>query len=182
MHVMINLETLGTRPNAVVIQIGAVLFEPVSGGKVLNGKAFDRHVLVQDGSGTIDHGTLCFWLAEKSAARMGKALSERAVFLGRALEELVAWPMETHGLSWEAVEGVWAKPADFDLPILKSAFAQFGMDVPWDRRTTRCVNTLFSLVGGTPEVDWTGLIHHDARDDAVGQAMQVQKAMAALHK
>lgn len=179
MHVMIDLETLGTRPNAAIIQVGAVMFEPVSGGKILNNKAFDRHVLIQDGSGTVDHGTLCFWLTEKSAPEMGKALTERAVFLGQVLQDFLVWPGE-HDLTWEAIEGVWAMPSDFDLPILRSAFAFFGMDAPWDRRCTRDARTLFSLVGGAPEIDWTGMTHHNAVDDAVGQAMQVQKAMALL--
>ena len=52
MDVMLDLETLGTRPDAAIIQIGAVLFEPRSGGMVLNGKAFSMHVLVQDGCGS----------------------------------------------------------------------------------------------------------------------------------
>ncbi len=180
MHVMIDLETLGTRPDAAIIQVGAVLFEPVSGGKLLNHKGFNRHVLVQDGSGTIDHGTLCFWLTEHSAMRMGEALSDRAEPLATVLQALVEWPFEAHGLSWEAVGGVWAKPADFDLPILKSAFARVGRDVPWDRRAARDVRTLFSLAGGEPDIDWTGFTHHDAFDDAVGQAMQVQKAFGAM--
>lgn len=179
MHVMLDLETLGTRPDAAIIQIGAVLFEPVSGGRVLNNKGFNRHVLVQDGSGSIDHGTLCFWLAERSAAKMGEELSTKADPLHGVLMDFRQWPLKAHGLSWKMIDGVWAHPSDFDLPIMKSAFARSGMDVPWDRRATRDARTLFSLVGA-PEIDWTGFTAHDALDDAVGQAMQVQKAMGTL--
>lgn len=180
MHVMLDLETMGTRPDAAIIQIGAVLFEPVSGGKVLNGKGFRQNVLLQDGSGTIDHSTVAWWLAEKSAAKMGRLMDEYSVPLGEALAAFVAWPTEVHDLSWEAVGGVWAKPADFDLPILRSAFARIGFDVPWDRRCTRDARTLFALTGGEPDVDRTGFTAHDALDDAVGQALQVQKAMGTL--
>ncbi len=177
---MIDLETLGTRPDAAIIQVGAVLFEPRSGGKILNGGGFDRHVKVQDGTGTVDHGTLCFWLKEPHAKQMGELLEEKATALLSVLLDFVQWPMNACGLTWEAINGVWAHPSDFDLPILKSAFARIGQDAPWDRRATRDARTLYSLVGGPPEIDWTGFTPHDAFDDAVGQAMQVQKAMGMI--
>lgn len=180
MDVMIDLETLGTRPDAAIIQIGAVFFEPLSGGKVMNGKGFNRHVLVCDNGGTIDHGTLCFWLAEKSSGAMAEAMSTKADFLGRVLQEFTDWPAKQLDRDWEGIGSVWASPSDFDLPILKSAFARAGMSVPWDRRTTRDAHTLFALAGGKPEIDQTGFTEHDAFDDAVVQAMQVQKAMGVL--
>ena len=180
LDIMIDLETLGTRPDAAIIQIGAVLFEPKSGGRVLNGNGFNRHVLVQDGSGSIDHDTLCFWLTENSAVKMGHELDTLAGPLHEVLMDFKLWLTRDHDLSWEAINGVWANPSDFDLPIMKSAFARIGMDVPWDRRATRDARTLFNMVGGKPEIDWTGLVAHDALDDAVGQAMQVQKAMGML--
>ena len=184
MHVMLDLETLGTRPDAAIIQIGAVLFEPVSGGKLLNMHAFNRYVLVQDGTGSIDHSTLCFWLAEKSAGAMGAALADHADHLGTVLSELEDWPMKVMDIPWSSIEGVWADPADFDFPILKSAFAVFGKGVPWDRRVTRCARTLYHTVCGgvKPEIDWIGFTHHNAMDDAVGQAMQVQKAMGMVRE
>lgn len=180
MHVMLDLETLGTRPDAAIIQIGAVLFEPLFGGKILNGKGFNRHVLVQDDQGTVDHGTLCFWLQERSAAKMGEELSTRASHIAEVLLDFIDWPKGACDLSWDAIGGVWASPSDFDIPILKSAFARVGGNPPWDRRATRDARTLFNLVGGKPEIDWTGFTPHDAYDDAVGQAMQVQKAMGML--
>ena len=178
MHVMIDLETLSTRTDAAIVQIGAVLFEPVSRGKIRNDKPFMRHVLVQDGAGSIDNSTLAWWLQQPNAKALGRALETTAVPLAQALEDLVAWPKQAVDLEWDAITGVWAKPADFDLAILKTAFARFGALPPWDRRVTRCAKTLFEVSGGAPEIDWTGLDHHDAFDDALGQAMQVQKVAA----
>ena len=178
MHVMIDLETLGTRPDAVIIQVGAVAFEATGRGRVYNETPFNRHVLVQDGCGTVDHGTLCFWLQEASAGRMGKALSEHAVPLQQVLQELTEFPGRVReGATWADVEGVWSKPSSFDLPILASAYARFGAEPPWEHWKTRCARTLFSLTGGTPDVDQTGMVKHDAFDDALVEAMQVQAAM-----
>ncbi len=181
---MLDLETLGTRPDAAIIQIGAVFFEPKSGGKILNGdKAFNQHVLYQDGIGTVDHGTLAFWLKEKSAARMGEALSNDAEFLPKVMQSFIAWPKTAMLMDWAEVGRIWASPSDFDLPILKSAMVRCGLgDMPWDRRSTRDARTLFDIVGGRPEIDWTGMVAHDALDDAVGQAMQVQQALALIER
>jgi exodeoxyribonuclease VIII len=190
---MIDLETLGTRPDAQIIQIGAVLFEPKSGGRIHDGKGFRQAVKIQDGAGSIDHDTLCFWLNQSNSNYMGNLLAKEALLLDDVLQRLIFWPRNV-GLFpegefnpdseisnlWSWVEGIWAKPSNFDLPILQSAFALFGMEPPWDHRATRCARTLFALVGGDPEIDWTGLIRHDALDDAIGQAQQVQKAMAIL--
>lgn len=174
MDVMIDLETLGTRPDAAIIQIGAVQFEPRSGGKVLNGSGFKRYVAVQDGAGSIDHSTIAWWLQEKSAAKMGKALETQALPLLVALQELDAW------VNWADVGGVWSNGAAFDQPVLASAYGKLGRNTPWHYRASRCVRTLFALAGGAPSIDWTGMTPHDALDDAIGQAMQVQKAMAVL--
>lgn len=180
MHVMLDLETLGVRPDAAIIQVGAVLFEAKSGGKILNGKGFNDHVLLQDGAGTVDHGTVAWWLLNRSSEAMGNALSTKANPLNYVLEKFLMWPKDAADLSWDAIEGVWSKGADFDLPILQSAYARLGMIVPWNMRAGRCVRTLFALTGGEPEIDWTGMAQHDAFDDAVGQAMQVQKAMGVF--
>ncbi len=182
MHVMIDLETLGTRPDGAILQIGAVLFEAKSGGRLLNGKGFNEYVLLQDGNGTIDHDTVRFWLGEKSAPRMSAGM-QRAMNLNATLKDVLQrfnrWPHDTCDIGWEGIEGVWALPSNFDLSVLKSAYHRLGLEPPWHRSRTRCAKTLFELVG-YPDIDWTGLTHHDAMDDAIGQAMGVQKAMEAF--
>lgn len=177
MHVMIDLETLGTRHDATIIQLGAVLFEARPRGKLHNDKGLNRYVLVQDGMGSVDNGTIAWWLQQPNAAKVGKALETEAVPIGQALAEFTDLPTQL-GLTWDDVEGVWAKPSSFNVAVLAMAFERLGSPPPWHHWSTRCAKTLFELTGGTPEVDWTGLTPHDALDDAVGQAMQVQKALA----
>jgi exodeoxyribonuclease VIII len=181
MDVMIDLETFGTRPNAQIVQIGAVAFEAQHRGRVFNGKGFNRFTMVQEGAGTVDHGTLGFWIeqvAKNPSHPIVNGMAE-AVPLRSALVDLLSWPGEVfEGSTWANVRTVWAKPSNFDLSVLASAFANvLGVDPPWDHRSTRCARTLFHLTGGEPTVDWTGLVPHDALDDAIGQAMQVQVAL-----
>ena len=181
MDMMIDIETMGTRPDAQITQIGAVLFEPRSGGKLLNASGFKEYVLIQDGAGSIDHATVCFWLQEKSAAALGRGMEEHALPLAEVLNKLTDFP-DSCNVGWHNVERVWAKPPNFDLSIIASAYAKYGMNPPWDHRSTRCARTLFDITGGAPEIDWTGFVAHDALDDAIGQAMQVQKAFASIER
>jgi len=136
---------------------------------------------VQDGGGSIDNGTLAWWLRQPNAAALGDGL-ETAIPLAEALRLFVEWPTEALGIEWADVEGIWGKPSNFDVAVLQSAFARFGMLPPWDHRITRDARTLFALTGGAPEIDWTGLEAHKAFDDALGQAMQVQVAMGAASR
>jgi hypothetical protein len=180
MHVMIDLETLGNRPNGLILQIGAVLFEPASGGKLLNNKGLRATVMPQDGGGTIDGGTIAWWFQQPNVGTLGKRMATEGVPLSDALKQLVEFPQTAHGIGWEAIQGVWSNGAAYDQPILASSFALFGLDVPWHFRASECCRTLFKRVGGPPDIDWTGFEPHDALDDAIGQAMQVQKAMGML--
>jgi hypothetical protein len=177
--IMIDLETLGTRPDAQIVQLAAIPFEPRSGGKIYLDKAVNAYVLPQDGIGSIDASTLMFWLQEPSAKLLGAGLEKHGVPLAVALNQLILLP-SMMGLSWGDVEGVWAKPANFDLPILASAFAKCGNSVPWLHWTTRCARTLFELIGGEPQIDTTGLVKHNALHDAEMQILRLQKTFALL--
>lgn len=183
MDVMIDLETFSTTPTASIVQIGAVMFEARSGGRLLNGKGFNRFVRVSPYNGEVDHDTMDFWLGQVAANPAHPIVKGwgKADPLDQVLMALVLWPGDVfEGMTWGSVETVWAKPSNFDLPILQSAFARCGLPVPWDHGSTRCARTLFHATGhgrSGPAVDRTGLVGHDALDDAIGQAMQVQTAL-----
>ncbi len=191
MHVMIDLETFGTRPDAVIFQIGAVAFEAVSGGKVYDGaKTFNRYVDPDSCTSmgmTVDADTLIWWMGQSAEARdnaiAGMLEARRPTGCGShiasVLADLISWPNKDLDTSWAAIEGVWAKPSVFDVAILNSAFRRCHSEAPWDRRRVFDATTLFHLIGGTPTVDMEGT-PHDALEDCLYQVCQVQMAMAAL--
>ncbi|QNN99800.1 hypothetical protein P67b_00041 [Ruegeria phage Tedan] len=186
---MIDLETLSTRTDAAIIQIGAVFFDPRDRGRVFNDKAFNTYIKVQDGGGAIDNGTLGWWLQQPHAPEVGKALwNDETPMLGLALEGLTQFPTKDHanipGLeSWQDVGGIWSKGPSFDMAILKSAFAKFGAETPWDFRRERDCRTVIALAGADAcRPDSLGLQAHDAVDDCVYQIMEVQKALSILGK
>lgn len=184
MHIMIDLETWGTRPDAAISQVGAVAFEPRSGGRVYDrsDQTFNEYVLMQDGAGSVDHATVAWWLTQSAEAqgRLSSGMQKRARPLHDVLTALAEWPERCLDASWETIDGVWCHGLAFDVPVLCSAYAKCGRVPPWSYRAGRDTRTLFDLAGGAPEVDSTGFVGHDALDDAMRQAMQVQAALALL--
>jgi hypothetical protein len=189
MHVMIDLETLGTRVNAQIVQIGAVAFEAKSGGRIGEKTGFNVFVRIQDGAGTIDHDTIAWWLEQDNGARMGLSQglkSESCMPIHLALDSLAQWPHNVLGMAngWDDIEGVWSHGATFDIAILTAAYAGIlGAQPPWHYRLPRDTRTLFWAATGDPKppvVDTTGTTQHNALDDAVIQAQQVQKVLGKI--
>lgn len=201
MDVMIDIETLGTGKDAAMVQIGAVAFEPIGGGKIRNGagEVFSCMVDADDAldlGATVTMGTLRFWLNESQEARSrvfgpkNLDLSNGPVFEGQpfgstdqALRWLLEWPSAALGMNWDDFGGVWANGPTFDLSILEGHFDRFGITCPWHFSAPRDLRTLLKLprVGGWPErMDTTGFIKHHAPDDCVMQIMALQHAMDRL--
>lgn len=70
---------------------------------------------------------------------------------------------------------VWAKDPDFDVVILRNAFAQIGEMFPFKFWETRSVRTITELAypDGDPPPIGVG-VAHNAKDDAIRQALMVQ--------
>jgi exodeoxyribonuclease VIII len=169
---MIDLETLGTRADAAIVQIGAVEFEPVAGGKLDCEHPFNYGVDLHHQRRHIDPDTLCWWLDQSVAARRN--------FLDVQAEAHTLEGVLTHLTRWfhiRAISGVWGHGAAFDIAVLEHAYAQCELEPPWHHRDVRDTRTLFWHRGYTmPKAEHTGTAH-DALDDAIFQAQQVQRAL-----
>lgn len=180
MDLMIDIETFGRGPTAPLVQIGAVPFEPKSGGRLRNDKGM--RITISEPVGDFDGSTLAFWLQQPAAKRLGEFMqpSNGGLSLIAALT-VFEDGIRGHGLHWPDLR-VWACPAKFDLPILEHAFRLCGREAPWHHWNTMCAKALFTVVGGRPDVDKTGLIAHDGLDDALAHAVAVQKACKLLDR
>lgn len=68
-HLMIDLETMGNKPNAPIVSIGAVFFEPSTGEL---GEEFYRVVSLKssmDGGAVPDPDTIMWWMQQSEEAR-----------------------------------------------------------------------------------------------------------------
>lgn len=174
MHLMVDVETLGTGANAVVTEVGWCEFELDAVGLFHSSACFKLNVDAQiKANRLITWETICFWLDQDDIAR--KAL--RSDGAGRyPIEEFCS--EFTNERDWATIEGVWSHGANFDLPILESLFAFCGLKTPWDYYCVRDTRTMLWLAGGMkiPKTE----LQHSAEADAIAQALTMQMAYAKI--
>jgi exodeoxyribonuclease VIII len=170
--VMVDLETMGTTADAVIISIGAVAF-CMDTCAVLVDAGFYRVLDLQQCGRHVSAATRAWWESQSEAARavLHTPADERTT-LRQALAELQEWASPLAGdLRW------WSNGAAFDLPILAHAYAQHDMREPWRQFGDRCYRTYKNLPGArNVPMQRTGT-HHNALDDAIDQA----RHLCAIH-
>jgi hypothetical protein len=187
MHIMIDLETLGTDPDtAPIIQIGAVAFELAEDGPKDTVPFFRCHVnaasnLVHPFHREINPDTVAWW-AETDPALLVQIMRGNGVPLAMALGELTIWALGLDSAE-RNVEGVWGNGATFDISMLEAAYRQEGMRVPWSFRVIRDVRTM-AMIAGDNDRCWNGGRvteterdgkKHDAVVDCLRQLRMVQQ-------
>lgn len=161
--VMVDLETMGTGPNAAIIAIGAVEFDAAR-GKV--GSSFYEVVSLESSvtnGGAIDPGTVMWWLSQSDEAR--KAVCAHGEHINLVLVRFSQW------LGQRAIRDdlrLWGNGAGFDNVVLESAYRSAQLPCPWHFWNNRCYRTVKGMHPGVKAVR-TGT-HHNALDDAITQA------------
>ena len=166
---MLDLETMGNGPDAAIVAIGAVMFEPGAG----LGRRFYAEVDLGSsvlGGGVMDASTVTWWLKQSDAARE-PITSGRGLEIFTALSDFSAWLREA--ASGDAL--VWGNGSDFDNVILSSAYRRAEIERPWKYHANRCFRTLKALHPGIP-YKHTGTAHN-ALDDAISQAQHACKLL-----
>lgn len=190
---MVDIETMGTLPTAPIVSIGACLFDPRRMDTFEYLSTYSMVVLVdlEDSvkhSSGISAGTLKWWLSQNDAAIKALITGEQ-LNLKNALQRLWTFATERSKAAPEAVRGlplpsrIWAKSPDFDCKIIEHGCRSTGLIYPFQYYNQRCVRTAIDLAFPNGEDDRpefkTG-VHHDARDDAINQALMVQACHRAL--
>ena len=161
-NVMIDLETLGTSANSVVLSVGAVYFDP-STGELGDKTYFVLSTQKQlDLGRTVSASTLAWWMSQ----------SEEAVGVVKesAQEEILTfllWELNSF-LSQEDVK-VWGNGAAFDNVILANLYEQVGIETPWKFYNDRCYRTVKNMFPDVSLWEFQGTAHN-ALDDAIHQA------------
>ena len=166
-HVMLDLETLGTRPGCKILAIGAVVFGPDGLGREFYTPVDHATQLMMD---TPDPSTVAWWVKQSAAARAAVFEVEGAPALPVALSMFNSWmtAVSLPDSRGKLLLNIWGNGADFDNPILAEAYRRVGMTQPRSRYSNRCYRTLKNLL---PEIALTRTgTHHNALDDAKTQA------------
>jgi len=170
-HLMVDMETMAVSPNAVVLSLGAVHFDPYQNGYT-DSIYFRIDLDDQDRLGReIDPNTIDWW------ARQDPKIMEEAFSPDNRIS-LVDGIDQFHKFAW-GCDAFWSHGATFDLVILENIYKQLNKALPWNYWQLRDTRTLFDL-GWDPEMPKGN--KHDALQDAIRQSIGVQNIYRKLNE
>lgn len=162
-HIVLDLETLGTRPGAIILTIGAALLTRAG--------VEDTYYRVIDPASCVTAGLKCdistikWWMRQDQAAQDHALDEDAAVSLDTALTEFAHW------LPLSGDYHLWGNGADFDNAILENAYHATDSTVPWKYYQNRCFRTLRALHPEIEAPEWPeGNIKHHSLHDALHEA------------
>lgn len=169
-NIMVDIETLSTSTDAVILSIGAVFFD-IEANKLGPEYFTTLHIQDQlDRGRKISESTLRFWLDQDRAvfkqALKPPSCSDNAKVLTQFIQFL------THHCDGDRIKP-WGNSNSFDLTLLESLFAWYGLKEPWRFSDTLDLRTFKTFVGGGKKIEVPANVKHDALIDARYQAQYV---------
>ena len=153
-NVMVDIETLGTNFNTVVLQITMVKFD---WNKVINDRitinlSTEEQLLK---GRTVDSATIMWWREQN------KEIFESCITQQKR-------PLEALNILKNFIDYnndiIWSH-ATFDMPIITSLFNDFDVRVPWKYTNTRDIRTLVDLSGiNLSNYNWKKKTHNSNDD------------------
>ena len=147
-HLMVDLETMGKKPGAPIVSMGAVFFDPASG---LTGAEYYQVINLESSmsfGARPDASTILWWLKQSPEARSAIVVDD-TVGLVEALEQLLDFIAENAANGSKNVQ-LWGNGSSFDCSLLEAAFelADTPFPIPhWNYRDVRTVVELGKAVG-----------------------------------
>jgi len=171
--VMIDLETLATSTDAVVLTIGAVKFDPF--GSDIKEPAMDSFYVKIDIDSCDELGlvanddTIAWWAQQTKEAQAEAFEGTDRIHIREAFDQL-------YKFCWGA-KRVWSNGAAFDIPICEHVYRKLNKAIPWSFWAVRDVRTAFDL-GINP--NRPPVLAHHALQDAWNQAVGIQNVYGTL--
>jgi exodeoxyribonuclease VIII len=164
-HVVVDIETLGFSPDAVILSIGAASFE-------MSSEAHDYFYTELDHKTqyhrAIDRSIQAWWQEQEA---QGNRFPTSGIQLSEGLYDFVNW-LKRVNTNKNLL--LWSNGTDFDISILSHAIIQqYSREyIPWKYNAVRDYRTLRQLF---PEVKhvWTGP-KHVASSDAINEAVHLK--------
>lgn len=169
---MIDLETLGTDPDCVVLSIGACVFD------FQKKKIVDKFYIVLDTEDqkncfrTVDQNTLKWWSQQSNQAK--KVFTEPKEEVREALDQFVQFILRNGTISQIKP---WGNGSTFDISILESLFKDYEVKVPWLFYNVMDLRTFVRFQGKGDKVPKLEGVNHHALDDAINQANYVMSKL-----
>jgi hypothetical protein len=200
-ELMIDIESFGTVAGSPVITIGAVVFDPYASdsSEEMVRRAILLRIDLEDSikySEGVEGGTIRWWFEQKDEAIKALVVGD-TVSVKEALGKLTRYCLERGSfVNKEFFDGLsslpkcnryWAKDPDFDMSLMRYYYEHPDLRdcvMPWKFWSCRSVRTVQDLAWPNGSQDHPSFqvpgVAHDARWDAVTQALLVQAAMRRL--
>ena len=170
-HAMIDLETLSTNPNATILTVGGVKFDPYTSEEPDKGMYFRVDVNSQTNMGRdVMQDTVDWWSKQPKEISDEAFSDDNRIPLDDMIKKINKFSV--------GVDVFWCQGPLFDYAILQDIYRQLGYPVPWQYWQIRDSRTLFSLVPRDLNEKRTGL--HNALEDCYFQAKKVQRIYKQL--
>lgn len=177
-HIMLDLETLGSKPNSIILTLAAIRFNPwasyhsdVSTMSSLD--CFYRRIDTTSFDNidhSIDDSTLEWWLKQSESAKAEAFAEDDRHNISDALNEFRRWAGDP--------DTAWANGLAFDVPMIEFFCRETKQVEPWRWWLVRDARTLYSLC---PDIKRNQ--YHDAHHalvDCFAQVIQLQQCFSRL--
>ena len=177
MDIMVDLETLSTKPNALVLTIGAVRFDPFANDGVLKDgpNGMDQfYARIDPESFTwpdvdIDDGTVEWWSKQSEDVRKEAFAEDNRQPIAKVMEDFYRW--------CQPFDRVWANGSTFDIIILENICRNLGRGIPWQYYQVRDARTVYKMV---PHYERVNPALHHAAWDCWAQTVALQSCFKQL--
>ena len=164
---MIDIEGLGTGPDAAILTIAAQSFDPFGEGYYKDRCYYARITLESQENRSIQQETIDWW-ATQPEAQAEAFMDEGRVPLDQALDSL-------YKLAWQH-DLIWAQGPTYDINILENAYKSYGKPLPWKFYKVRDSRTVLSLWPERPQPPTS----HHALEDTRKQISVLQQTLRHL--
>ena len=167
---MLDLESLGTRPDCAILTLGAVKFDPFTdriGDKLYFRIDVDEQLAL---GREVQEDTLNWWMNQAEDVREEALGESDRISLESMYRQLNKFLV--------GAGNIWCQGPAFDIVILENIYRQCGWPTPWQFWQIRDSRTLFGVHGDPREKNKAGL--HNALEDCISQAEAVQEIYRSL--
>jgi hypothetical protein len=172
LHLMIDFESLGLRPNSVILSAGVCSVPPNLVPEAQWYGEFDA--LEQEGdpyNRVTDPNTLSWWMTQGDMPQGELSLKDGIISLQAHL----------YNLAQQYKLELWANGTDFDIPLFYNALDQHNCPSPFKYDAVRDYRTMRKAFWEVPSLPFQGKKHH-ALDDAKNQAAHLNLIFDHIQK
>lgn len=168
-EIMIDIETLSTKNNALILTIGAIKFQRGCEIKELkNMETFYTRIDIKSCKNLnmhVDDDTLKWWDKQSEESKYEAFTNPDRLHIKDALIKLSDF-LKGHRY-------IWANSPSFDCIILENASRLCNLEIPWKFWNLRDCRTVYDL--GKISLKSVSVVKHNALDDCYNQIIALSK-------